>query len=179
MINYKPKKCQKCGSMFKPISPVTKYCMQCKTFICQHCGKEFVIRADYIATRKTKFCSIGCYLESRWGKGICPICKIEKPTMGNRYCSQKCRKQANRQSEIRGSKKKHQRYVSIKNQLFAYLGNKCQLCGFDNVLALDIHHPKKQKKNWKHNQNRWVRYWHERDTVQLICANCHRITHHS
>ena len=179
MRNYKPRRCTQCGKEFNPKSPVTKYCFDCRTFICECCGKKFTIRESFIPTRKNKFCSMKCYLNSRWHSDKCPICGNTTKDKTNRYCSDDCRKQANIDSAKRGSTKKKQYYKDYKAKLYAYLGNKCQLCGFDNVVALDIHHPNGKDKHWKRNQNRWVRYWKERKSIQLICSNCHRIIHHS
>ena len=180
MKKYKPRKCEKCGNVFKPNSPVTKWCIKCHTFTCRYCGKEFMLNESSIATgERGKYCSRKCYLSDRWGEKTCPICKVRKPSTGRRYCSKKCATQANKESCIRSRDKKIQYYKDQKTKLFDYLGNKCQLCGYDNIAALDIHHPNGKEKNWKRNQNRWIRYWKERKSIQLVCANCHRIIHHS
>lgn len=142
---------------------------------CNHCGKQFRIY-DY---RRSQYCSNKCYLAARWGSDNCLICGKPNKSKSLRYCSDKCQHQANKESEVRSKGKKAQYYKDYKAKLFDFLGNKCQLCGFDNIIALDIHHPKNQEKGWKHNQNRWVRYWKERYSIQLVCANCHRIIHHS
>jgi len=179
MINFRNRKCKICGKDFKPNSPVTKYCFDCRTFTCKQCGKKFVIRESFIPSRNTKFCSLDCYLQNRWGSKNCPICGKPNKRTNHRYCSKECAKIGNKQSGQRSKGRKAQYYKNYKSKLFNYLGNKCQVCGFDNVLALDIHHPNGKKKQWKRNQNRWVRYWKERKSIQLICANCHRIIHHS
>jgi len=141
---------------------------------CKYCGKKFRV----FDSRRSTYCSTKCYLIDRWACDKCLICGKPNKSKSLRYCSDKCQHQANRESERRSSTKKDQYYKDYKAKLFEYLGNKCQLCGFDNIVALDIHHPNGKDKKWKRNQNRWVRYWKERDSVQLICANCHRIIHH-
>jgi len=51
-------KCQRCGSDFVPNSGASKFCPDCCTHICQHCGKEFFNRK--ISDRKPKYCSRDC-----------------------------------------------------------------------------------------------------------------------
>ncbi len=142
---------------------------------CKECGKDFRVY-DY---RRSQFCSRKCYLANRWASPTCPICGKPNTSESLRYCGDKCRQQANKESEVRSKGRKVQYYKDQKAKLFNYLGDKCICCGFDNPVALDIHHPNGKDKGWKRNQSRWGRYWKERDDIELMCANCHRIHHHS
>lgn len=53
MPNYPEKVCEKCGNLFKPRSPRTKYCDNCTSVKCVHCGELFSIRKY----RKYPYCS--------------------------------------------------------------------------------------------------------------------------
>ncbi len=68
--------------------------------------------------------------------------------------------------------------IASKNRVFAVLGDECNRCGFDNVLALELHHTnrdgKKERVSWKH-RAAWVEESPER--YEMLCANCHRIEH--
>lgn len=44
---------------------------------------------------------------------------------------------------------------------------KCSICGFDNILALEVHHIDKNRDN------------NSIENLRVLCANCHRITHGS
>jgi hypothetical protein len=41
----------------------------------------------------------------------------------------------------------------------------CSICGFSNVLALEVHHIDKNREN------------NSIENLKVLCANCHRITH--
>lgn len=80
-------------------------------------------------------------------------------------------------------------YRENRKWVIEQLGGKCVKCGFDNILALDIHHIIKEKKpnGWsvssikKHLFYKWKQQGfippEERRNMILFCANCHRIYH--
>lgn len=70
-----------------------------------------------------------------------------------------------------------------KNELIKILNEhslKCDLCGFSDVRALEVHHingtvnGNGHKKQW-YKEMLWLRT--HRGEVQVLCANCHTIIH--
>lgn len=60
-------------------------------------------------------------------------------------------------------------------ELFASRGNKCELCGFDNILALQLHHKNGRPK--EESKERILTKSYPKELVQILCANCHTIIH--
>lgn len=57
-------KCERCQTYFVSNSASSKLCIQCKTYECQNCGKNFII--DKLRDEKTiKYCSQKCLIERR------------------------------------------------------------------------------------------------------------------
>lgn len=69
-----------------------------------------------------------------------------------------------------------------KEQAIQYLGNRCSRCGNQfHPAVYEFHHldPKtKDKDPSKMLQLKWSRVIAELDKCILLCANCHRLTHH-
>jgi len=69
----------------------------------------------------------------------------------------------------------------LREEIIERLGGKCKICGFNNVLALEIHH--KERKNDYRASKSTGKYGYYRamlkeiDKVELLCANCHQILH--
>lgn len=60
-------------------------------------------------------------------------------------------------------------------EIFASRENKCELCEFDNVLALQLHH-----KNGRPNgetKTKILTKSYPPELIQVLCANCHQIAH--
>jgi len=53
-----PRNCEKCGKPIKNLSPRIKRCIECCTFACKYCGKEFFVRK--FSDRTPKYCSKEC-----------------------------------------------------------------------------------------------------------------------
>ena len=60
-----------------------------------------------------------------------------------------------------------------------YKGGKCQVCGYNKYQgALELHHLKKEDKEFGIGDKGYTRSWEkvktELDKCILLCANCHR-----
>ena len=56
---------------------------------------------------------------------------------------------------------------TYRTRALKHYGCKCAICGFDNILALEVHHIDKDREN------------NSISNLKVLCANCHRITHGS
>lgn len=67
-----------------------------------------------------------------------------------------------------------------KLDLITQFGNKCNLCGYSkNPTALEFHHLNKDKEFDFNKMNRsFSALLKEAKKCTLLCANCHRETHH-
>ena len=66
------------------------------------------------------------------------------------------------------------RFIEICN----ILGNKCNRCGYDNIIALEVHHKDRSKrKNRKCRDYLQIDY--DLNKIELICANCHKLEHYT
>ena len=140
-----------------------------KPMYCEACKGRFSERYAY---RKSKFCSHACYLAQRWGNaGKCIECGKDNPT---RFCSKKC------------FYRFHGRRVTLRAredrlEILAKLGGKCVRCGFSDERALDIDHVDRSRKlrMKSYPLQRRVSDWKKNiDSIQVLCANCHRIDTH-
>ena len=59
-------------------------------------------------------------------------------------------------------------------EVMNYLGNKCEMCGFDKKECLQIHH-KEGKKEYSRD---WAKKSYDLDKLSLLCANCHCLIHY-
>lgn len=55
--------------------------------------------------------------------------------------------------------------VKYRQTAFNFYGKVCKRCGFDNELALEVHHIDKNRQN------------NDVTNLEVLCANCHRIEH--
>ncbi len=74
-------------------------------------------------------------------------------------------------------KESTKRYIDKnKTKFFSSRGNKCEICGFLDERAFEIHHlngdtkPRRERNVKASLKEDWI-------TLQLLCANCHRIIH--
>jgi hypothetical protein len=69
-----------------------------------------------------------------------------------------------------------------KLEAINYLGGKCEKCGLEfHPSVYEFHHKDptvKEKDPSKMLQLSWLRVVKELDKCSLLCANCHRLTHH-
>lgn len=72
------------------------------------------------------------------------------------------------------------RRLATKERAIAFLGGRCQICGYDGCpAAFDFHHPDPQSKDFTiSSRTVWSAALERelRKTV-LLCANCHREVH--
>lgn len=71
----------------------------------------------------------------------------------------------------------------VKEELIAYKGGKCEICGYDKcIAALDFHHINPEEKDFAiSNSNIYKNIEalkQEVDKCMLVCANCHRELHY-
>ena len=85
--------CQKCGTEFISESPSGKLCDNCKTYICETCGKLFVIK-KLRNEESIKFCSRKCQIIGREIKveHICEKCgkKFISKSSNSKWCEDCC-----------------------------------------------------------------------------------------
>jgi RNase P subunit RPR2 len=111
-----------------------------------------------------------------------PVCSANFTTSNNnkRYCSDSCR-ESHRQRNAR---------IRFLKRIHDYFGNKCVICGFDDVRALQIDHVNGggMKENKKRNNGivagglqfyKIVLREINSGKYQLICANCNWIKRHT
>lgn len=74
----------------------------------------------------------------------------------------------------------YQRRKELRARAIAYLGGKCQICGYDKYqAAFDFHHldPMGKDFNISAGLTSWERIQPELDKCVLLCSNCHREVH--
>lgn len=54
---------------------------------------------------------------------------------------------------------------TYRSRALKHYGCKCSVCGFENILALEVHHIDKNRDN------------NSIENLKVLCANCHRIIH--
>lgn len=106
----------------------------------------------------------------------------------NKYYHANKEKCAERAREWRAHNKEHivkkQREDKRKRKLWAieYMGGQCKLCrGVFHPAVYEFHHKKPEEKDRdpsKMLQLSLERLKSELDKCDLLCANCHRLTHH-
>ena len=151
LLCLKRRRCERCGHWFQPTCERAKYCSRgCGAISHQQICKNR--RRQISLSLKNRRCE-GC---NRWFK---------PKTKRARFCSQRCHGLT--------------RHRKIKEACVAYKGGKCQKCGYDRcVAALDFHHRRPDKKEFRVSGNTWsVKLRKELDKCDLLCANCHREAH--
>jgi len=54
---------------------------------------------------------------------------------------------------------------TYRTRALKHYGCKCAVCGFDNILAIEVHHIDKNRQN------------NSIENLKILCANCHRVEH--
>lgn len=69
-----------------------------------------------------------------------------------------------------------QRRLALKERAIAFLGGKCQICGYDKCpAAFDFHHPDPRVKDFViSSKMSWEAIEPELKKCILLCATCHR-----
>lgn len=90
---------------------------------------------------------------------------LRRSKSGNVYCSKKCAVSKNNALYKHGEM--HPNYTqgrgSYRNRKLRYSENKCERCGIDNKIVLEVHHIDGNRKNCK------------LENLKILCANCHLI----
>lgn len=73
----------------------------------------------------------------------------------------------------------HRQRLALKERAIAYLGGRCQKCGYDKCpSAFDFHHLDPSEKDFDiSSKTSWATIEPELKKCSLLCANCHRETH--
>ena len=152
---------------------------------CDGCNKDFECSTRKFNYNKKSglkiFCSTECYYQykrektsiktdcANCGKKIIkPKSSLNKSLTGNLYCSRSC--SATKNNSLFKKWKNHPNY---KDGISAYRKIKfdsvkkieCEICKFDNILALEIHHKDRNRNN------------NDLNNLQVLCCNCHKIEH--
>ena len=145
---------------------------------CENCGKPFKARPRSVRAGNAKYCSMTCYHAARWGHSG-KFYNCGKPA-DTKFCIPKCQKDYWYKHDQEFKESRKQSIWDRKIKLIQSLGGKCSVCGNDDIRVLDINHidqstkvtPKKRQYTWA----RRFRDWEiNRDNLEILCANCHRI----
>lgn len=153
--------------------------------ICTGCNQEYncPTRKFNFAVKNGRnlYCSNNCYHNHKKKlHSILTECKncgkeiwkqnsaVSNSKTGNLYCSRSCAASTNNTLF-----KKWKNHPSYKNGIGGYRGlmfssvdnPKCEECGYNNILALEVHHKDRDRTN------------NELDNLQILCCNCHTIKH--
>jgi hypothetical protein len=63
-------------------------------------------------------------------------------------------------------------------EVYSLLGNKCYRCGYENMIALEIHHKDGSSRKTRRVRD-YLKLGYNLLKVELVCANCHKIEHYS
>lgn len=146
---------------------------------CTYCKKPYKKQKAHAEGAKQEFyCSTKCYnLHNSKIKLNCSHCNIEfyrnkceinKRTKNKNinFCSRECKDAAvHYMNEIRPAHYGTSEDYRIK--ALRLLPNLCNNCGFNNFLALEVHHKDHNRSNNNINN------------LEILCANCHTIKHKS
>lgn len=152
---------------------------------CDGCGIEFECsnrKFNYNKKVGLKiFCSSICYNKDRTrkctintkcancGKEISkPRAELKQSKTGNLYCSRSC--SAANNNKLFKKWENHPSYKNGKGQYRNYKlssveNPKCERCGYNNIIALEIHHKDKNREN------------NDLNNLEILCCNCHTIEH--
>lgn len=138
---------------------------------CILCTKPIYRRPNEITRNNGRvFCSLACYGKFNRKEKPCLICKIPILARFNKKtCSRTC---ANKhRAGIRYKlnlprKDKVANERMLKLRLFKVRGHTCEICGYDKIEILHVHH-----KDRNH-QNNII------ENLQLLCPNCHYEEHY-
>jgi hypothetical protein len=161
-------------------------------FTCEHCGRSATSKRP-----EAKFCSEPCRNRRHRSQPLsrkCGNCGSRIKAEGNRrYCSRTCSKIARRQQDAawrlkhpdaqsmynarraaRRPNEERTRKGAERGEVIAALGGKCEACGIDNPIWLEIdYRPTTRGKRFRHSRGRKFIMSHLSD-FRLLCANHHR-----
>lgn len=174
------KVCKLCGKEYTTRHSIQKYCsrtcaskafskkykginsktIKSKTYICKHCGKEFMPKQSNRAT----YCSRQCSYEDKKAKAKakinpkCIVCGKEfKGRTDAKYCSDKCRKENDRRksNEYLKSKHKNKKHICKEcgKEFIPEYGNKRRTFCSDTCLKEYVHQLSKVRRRRKIKEN--------------------------
>lgn len=82
-----------------------------------------------------------------------------------------------RKNKVKLMNKAHEWNKKRIREIFKLLGNKCNRCGYDNHVALEVHHLDGSKRTNRRSRD-YTKLGYDLSKVELICANCHKIEHY-
>ena len=151
---------------------------------CKGCNKQFECPNRKYNFNKKKglniFCSSECYSDYKKKDRIISKCgncgkEINKPRIelkqsktGNLYCSRSCSASNNNRLFKKWENHPHYKTGGGKSRNYKLKSvdiPKCERCGFDNVIALEVHHKDKNRDN------------NSLENLEILCCNCHTIHH--
>jgi 5-methylcytosine-specific restriction endonuclease McrA len=145
---------------------------------CAVCGKVIyrTVRAIVQSKSGKNFCSLECFgkfcKKKEWSGVICSICGKEFTKLKSRqkYCSRGCANRGRIGVKYRtGARKSNYKHKEDqKRSLIEERGPICEVCGYNNMRILQVHHIKEKKNGGTD----------ELTNLQLLCPNCHFTIHY-
>ena len=161
-----------------------------RTRACARCGQHFLLNVDIDGVRKQFHKRKYCFDCSPFGGGnrstlekhgathkLCSTCGVEKP-VSDFY--QRARGDYKSSCRVCHDQEGLDRRRLYKVQAVAYLGGKCQHCGYSrSYAALEFHHVDPTQKEFTFSTARrsFESSKAELGKCVLVCSNCHREEH--
>lgn len=143
-------------------------------YSCDCCGIAYKKQKRFAGSKQEHYCSTACFNKDKLRiKVECAHCGVQfykQPSKintksGMHFC---CREHKDiGQSYLKDIQPSHYGTgnSSYRKKAFKLLNNICDLCGYSNVDALEVHHKDKNRDN------------NDISNLQILCANCHTLTH--
>lgn len=137
---------------------------------CKVCLKPIYRRPSVLQVNgQNVFCSQVCYGISCRKEIVCPVCsKKFLAGLNKKTCSREC---ANKNRAGMGYKMGRQRkdkvktFRLLKQRLMEQRGPSCEICKYDKIPILQIHHIDRNRQN------------NDLSNLRLLCPNCHYEAH--
>lgn len=148
-------------------------------YVCDYCGVKYKKQSRQASKSKYEhYCSIGCgnnhNINTNIVECICSHCGIlfsrKKSRLKNSkhsvyFCSRECKDFG--QSYIKQIQPPHYNTgeSNYRSKALAAFANKCSICSYADVNALEVHHIDKDRTN------------NSLNNLIILCANCHTLVH--
>lgn len=139
---------------------------------CEVCNKDLYRKPYQLKKNEGKaFCSMECFNRRNYSPKICPICSL--PFSGNKdriTCSRACsnKSRTGKLYKIGSPNDRVSNVKKLKVKLLLERGNACELCKFDNINVLQVHHIVERKNGGSD----------DLENLKLLCPNCHCTIHY-
>lgn len=137
---------------------------------CITCSKPIYKRPWEISKNNGRvFCSMLCYGKSNRKEKPCLVCKTPiLATLNKKTCSRACANihRTGIKYLLNRPRDKVIDQRRLKLRLLKLRGQACEICGYDRIEILHVHHKDRNRQN------------NEMDNLKLICPNCHYEEHH-